>query len=122
MRGNQRVGQMKVDQSTYGMADNSSLVKPPSCVGVVFGAEHEVYADTGFNAMRDQTFTRELYLYPTIGIAPAALEQTVIVFPSTNQAQAVVASAQNQWRSCAGGEGPLTRPYPAGLGNRRLYL
>ena len=48
MSGNQRVGQMKVDRSTYGMADNSSLVKPPSCVGVVFGAEHEVYADTGW--------------------------------------------------------------------------
>jgi serine/threonine protein kinase len=104
MRGNQRVGQMKVDQSTYGMADNSSLVKPPSCVGVVFGAEHEVYADTGSNAMRDQTFTKEFYLTPTIGNAPAALEQTVIVFPSGEQAQAVVASAQSQWRSCAGGE------------------
>lgn len=104
MNGNQRVGQMKVDRSTYGMADNSSLVKPASCVGVVFGAEHEVYADTGFNAMRDQTFTKEFYLSPTTGTAPVALEQVVIVFPSANEAQAVVASAQNRWRTCAGGE------------------
>lgn len=86
----------------------SGSLKPIStCVlrsGLVFGAEHEVYADTGFNAMRDQTFTKEFYLTPTIGISPAALEQTVIVFPSANEAQTVVASAQNQWRSCAGGK------------------
>lgn len=86
----------------------SGSLKPIStcvlCSGLVFGAEHEVYADTGFNAMRDQTFTKEFYLTPTIGISPAALEQTVIVFPSANEAQTVVASAQNQWRSCAGGE------------------
>jgi hypothetical protein len=94
--------EMKVDSSTYGMADNSSLVKPPSCVGVVFGAEHNVYADTGFNAMRDQTFAKEPYVYNATGSAPIDLEQTVIVFPSADQAQAVVASAQNQWRSCAG--------------------
>jgi serine/threonine protein kinase, bacterial len=104
MSGDQRVGQMKVDRSTYGMVDNSNLVKPPSCVGVVFGAEHEVYADTGFDAMHDQTFTNEPYAYNATGSAPEVLEQTVIVFPSADQAQTVVASAQNQWRSYATGE------------------
>jgi serine/threonine protein kinase len=104
MSGDQRVGQMKVDRSTYGMVDNSNLVKPPSCVGVVFGAEHEVYADTGFDAMHDQTLTKEPYVYNATGSAPEVLEQTVIVFPSADQAQTVVASAQNQWRSCATGE------------------
>jgi hypothetical protein len=46
MSGDKKIGVMKVDRSTYGMTDNSSLVKPSSCVGVVFGAEHSVYADT----------------------------------------------------------------------------
>jgi serine/threonine-protein kinase len=102
--GTARVGLMKVDRSTYGMADNSNLVKPPSCVGLVFGAEHEVYSGTNFTAMRDQTFIPEPYVYNATGAGPKALEQTAIVFPSTEQAQAVVASAQDRWRTCAAAE------------------
>jgi serine/threonine protein kinase len=101
MNGTSRVGTMNVDRSSYGMADNSNLVKPPSCVGVVFGAEHSVYADAGFSAIRDQTFATEPYANNPTGSAPIDVEQTVIVFPSSNQAEAVVASAQSQWRSCA---------------------
>jgi serine/threonine protein kinase len=104
MSGSQRKGVMKVDRSTYGMADNSSLVTPSSCVGVVFGAEHTVYADTGFEAMRDQTFAREPYVYDATGSAPTDLEQTAIIFASADRAQAVLTSAQDQWRSCASGE------------------
>lgn len=97
----QQVGQMKLDRSTYGMTDNSSLVTPPSCVGVVFGAEHAVYADTGFDAMRDQTFIQDSYVFRATGSAPEDLEQTVVVFPSADQAQTLMTSAENQWRSCA---------------------
>jgi serine/threonine-protein kinase len=114
--GDQRIGVMKVDRSTYGMADNSNLVKPPSCVGVVFGAEHGVYADTGFDAMRDQTFIPEPYVYDTTGTPPEPLEQTVIVFPSADQAQAIVASAQDRWRSCASGEVDQSVPPEDGYG------
>lgn len=102
--GDNRIGVMKIDRSTYGMADNSSLVKPSNCVGVVFGAEHLVYADTGFDTIRDQTFTPEPYVYAAAGSPPLSLEQTAIVFASADQAQAVLASAQNQWRSCASSE------------------
>ena len=116
MSGGQRVGQMKVDRSTYGMADNSNLVKPSSCVGVVFGAEHEVYADTGFDVIRDQTFAKEPYVYNATGSPPQDLEQTVIVFPSPDQAQSVVTSAQNQWRSCATSEVDQTVGPESGYG------
>lgn len=108
--GTGRVGLMKVESSTYGMSDNSSLVKPPSCVGVVFGAEHGVYADTGFDAMRDQTFTPEPYVYDATGSAPYGVEQTVIVFPNSAQAAAVVASAEDRWQRCASGEVYQTVP------------
>jgi serine/threonine protein kinase len=104
MSGSQRKGVMKVDRSTYGMSDNSTLVTPSSCIGVVFGAEHTVYADTGFDAMRDQTFSPEPYVYDATGSAPTSLEQTAIAFPSAERAQAVLTAAQDQWRSCAGGE------------------
>jgi serine/threonine-protein kinase len=100
MSGNQRVGQLKLDSSIYGMADHSSLVKPPGCVGVVFGAEHEMYADTGFAAMRDQTFTQDPYAFRATGSAPEKVEQTVVVFPSANQAQTLMTAAENLWRSC----------------------
>jgi hypothetical protein len=49
---------------------------------VLFGAEHKVYADTGFTAMRDQTFAREPYVTNIPASAPAELEQVVITFPS----------------------------------------
>ncbi|WP_445161440.1 serine/threonine-protein kinase PknH/PknJ [Mycobacterium sp. Dal123C01] len=101
LNGTSRVGVMKVDRSTYGMADNSSLVTPPSCAGVVFGAEHEVYANTGFDALRDQTFNMQPLATNATGSAPVELDQTVIVFPSADLAQTVLAAAQNQWRTCA---------------------
>lgn len=104
MSGSQRTGVMKVDRSTYGMADNSALVTPSSCVGVVFGGEHSVYADSGFDAMRDQTFAQQPYVYSATVSAPTSLEQTAIVFPSAGRAQAVLTSAQDQWKTCAGGE------------------
>lgn len=102
--GGGRVGLMKVNRSTYGMSDNSNLIKPPSCVGVVFGAEHEVYGNTNFSAMRDQTFTPEPYAYDPTRSAPGALEQTVVAFPSIDQARTVIASAQNEWSTCASAE------------------
>lgn len=102
--GTSRIGLMKIDRSSYGMVDNSDLVKPPSCVGVVFGAEHAIYADTGFVAMRDQTFASEPYVYEVNRPGPQVLEQTVTVFPSADQARSVMASAQNRWTSCATGE------------------
>lgn len=99
----QRVGRIKVDRSTYGMTDNSDVVRPSSCVGVLFGGEHDVYADTGFVAMRDQTFAEEAYLSISnvTGSVPDDLEQTVVVFGSADQAATLMASAENQWRSCA---------------------
>ncbi|HUB56530.1 MAG TPA: serine/threonine-protein kinase PknH/PknJ [Mycobacterium sp.] len=104
MSGDKKIGVMKVDRSTYGMTDNSSLVKPSSCVGVVFGAEHNVYADTRFSAIHDETFDREPYVYNPSGSAPTALEQTAIVFPSEAAADLALASAQKQWRDCAAGQ------------------
>jgi serine/threonine protein kinase len=103
MSGDKKIGVMKVDRSTYGTTDNSSLVKPSSCVGIVFGAEHNVYADTGFSAIHDETFAREPYVYNPNGSGPTALEQTAIVFPSEADADSTLAAAQKQWRECTTG-------------------
>jgi serine/threonine-protein kinase len=47
---------LEVADSSYGMSDNVRIVTPAACVGVIYGGEHRVYADTGFVAMRDETF------------------------------------------------------------------
>lgn len=90
-----------IDDSSYGMTDNSALVIPQACVGVVFGAEHRVYADTGFEEMRDQTFRPEPYVFDRTITPPWIVEQTVTVYPTAQQAQAVLNLSQQQWESCA---------------------
>lgn len=92
---------MAIEDSSYGMSDNSALVTPQTCVGLVFGAEHRVYADTGFEEMRDQTFRPEAYVVDRAINPPWIVEQTVIVYPNAKAAQAVYAASQEQWNSCA---------------------
>lgn len=116
---------MRLKDSQYGVSDNAGgvEVKPADCAGVVHGADRTVWADTGFESIRDQTYTPD---YPGVpdsaGMTPSQIEQVVVVFPSPEQAQAVLASAQRQWQSCAGGTvstvyngiGESTRGYTLG--------
>jgi hypothetical protein len=47
---------LQVDGSlAAGPSDNSALVEPPVCVGVIFTAEQSVYGGNTFTAMRDET-------------------------------------------------------------------
>lgn len=92
---------MELVQSIYGMSDHSRLVTPEACVGVIFGAEHRVWADSGFDEMRDQTFRPYFYRHDETISPPWVVEQTVAVFPTVNSANAVLASSQDQWQSCA---------------------
>jgi serine/threonine protein kinase len=95
---------MVVTNSSYGMSDHANQVDPPSCVGVIFGADPSVYNGTGFEAIRDQTLDVSSY---TTG---DQIEQTVVVFPTAEQAQAVLTSQTNQWRACANRPNPYPPP------------
>ena len=92
---------MELEDSIYGMSDHSALVTPQACVGVIFGAEHHVFAETGFEQMRNQTFRPQTYVYDERISPPWVVEQTVAVFPTAEEAQAVLTSSQDQWQSCA---------------------
>lgn len=92
---------MAIEDSSYGMSDNAALVTPQTCVGLVFGAEHRVYADTGFEEMRDQTFRPEPYVFDRTINPPWIVEQTVVVYPTVEAAEAVYAASLQQWQSCA---------------------
>ncbi len=86
---------MVISSSSYGMSDDSDQVRPPRCVGVIFGAEHSVYNGTGFEEIRDQTLGPSSY---TVG---HQVEQTAAVLPSAEKAQALLASQTKQWQTCA---------------------
>jgi len=94
----------QIKQSTYGMRNDSNLVSPSACAGVIFTAEHAIFNGTGFTAMHDEALelpTNGGYdVYPT---GPDHVEQTVVVYPAAQQAQAVLTSSQPQWQSCATG-------------------
>ena len=83
--------------SSLGTSDNKFAIDPSDCVGVIFGAEQQVYGDSGYEAIRDQTLGKG-----TSSI-DGLVEQTVAVFSTPEQAQAVLASSTAQWRKCASG-------------------
>jgi hypothetical protein len=98
---------MVVSNSSYGMSDNANQVDPPSCVGIIFGADHSVYSGTGFDEIRDQTLDPSSY---TVG---NQVEQTAVVFPSAQEAQAVLTAQTKQWQICA--DLPSSVPETPGL-------
>ena len=71
-----------------GPSDNSALVEPPTCVGVIFTAEQSVYGGTDFVALRDKTLRdRDGW-----GIL---VQQTVAVYPTPDQALALLTSSES---------------------------
>jgi hypothetical protein len=92
---------LKVKNATDQLSDNSSLVTPSTCVGVIFTNERSVYADSGFKEVRDQTLHGDSNTYDST--APTQVEQTVVALPTSEQAQAILTSTQREWQSCARG-------------------
>jgi serine/threonine protein kinase len=109
-------GMLKMDASSYGTSDHSAQVTPPSCVGVVFTAEHNIYDNTDFQQIKTQTFSPALEA--TTGTGPESLEQTAAVFPSDDAAAKFVTSSQTQWETCTKGEVDVTLGYENGRGFR----
>lgn len=96
-------GPVEVLSSAMGTSDNTHAIDPPTCAGVIFGAEQQTYADTGYQAIRDQTLGK------SVSDIDDLVEQTVVVFDSADQAKAIVASTKSQWQTCASGH-PLEYP------------
>lgn len=94
---------LEVKDSSFGTSDNTAHVTPAACVGVVYGAEQLVYRDTEFLQVRDQ------HLYPRPYTESDVIEsgqpwngqQTIVVFSTEVQAQSVLKSSEERWRSCA---------------------
>ncbi len=106
-------GPPQIVSSIYGMTDDAAAVRPRDCVGVVFGAQQRVYAESGFDAVRSQTVAPDDYSSHPSTVA----QQTVVVFPSDEQARAMLKHSLSQWSSCSAGDAnpdPQIPPYQIG--------
>ncbi len=111
---------LAIKSSSYGMSDHSGQVKPPSCVGVAFTGEHDVYATADPAAIKIQIFG-EQYGGSGSNAAPYYVEQSAAVFSSAEQAQQLLKSARSQWNTCNSSEVDVTLGFENGrafkLGN-----
>jgi serine/threonine protein kinase len=93
-------GGLAITSTSYGMADHSGQVTPPSCVGVAFTGEHDVYGAVDPAAIKIQTYGN-LYGGSGNNAGPYHLEQAAAVLSSAEQAQQFLKSSQSQWETCS---------------------
>jgi hypothetical protein len=85
--------QMTVTNTQTSMSDNSATMAPPECLAIDGAAEAQVYANSGFQAERDQSlndgdnFTHYL-------------KQAVVLFPIVEKAGAFIDASAQQWPAC----------------------
>jgi len=84
---------MTVTETQSAMSDNSGTMTPPECLAIDGAAEAQVYANSGFQAERDQSlndgdnFTHYL-------------KQAVVLFPFMEKAGAFFDASAQQWPAC----------------------
>jgi serine/threonine kinase PknH len=106
-------GGLGLNSSSYGMSDHSQQVTPPSCVGVVFTGEHDVYASADPTAIKTQTFGAP---YGVNAGTPHLLQQTGAVLPSVEDAQQFLTSSEGKWKACGSLKVSATFGYESGAG------
>lgn len=90
-------GPVELLSSSQGTTDNTHAIDPSDCAGVIFGAEQQIYAGTGYERISDQTLGKSTSDLDDL------VEQTVVVFLTEKQANAVLTSLKTLWRRCAAG-------------------
>lgn len=85
--------EMAVSRSRNAMSDDSATMEPRECLAVDGSAQAQVYADSGFIAMRDQTLQEgDAFTH--------FAEQAAVLFPSAKQAEAFFAASAKEWPTC----------------------
>ncbi|SRX94767.1 putative transmembrane serine/threonine-protein kinase H PknH (protein kinase H) (STPK H) [Mycobacterium tuberculosis H37Rv] [Mycobacterium shimoidei] len=75
------------------MSDDAATMQPRECLAIDGSAQAQVYADSGFTAVRDQA------LNDGDNFTHFA-EQAVVLFPTAKQAGAFFAASAKQWPAC----------------------
>ncbi len=87
------VTEMKVTGSHDALSDDSATMEPRECLAVDGAAQAQVYAGSGFTAVREQTLSD--------GEDNAHfVDQAVVLFPTAKQAAAFFDASAKQWPAC----------------------
>ena len=86
---------LHVTGSANDMRDSSDTVSERDCLGAVYGAEKTVYAGSGWTSARDQV------LRPTDGQDDHWVEQSVVLYPSRQNAKDFFQKSVAEWKKCA---------------------
>src|ERR1700757_2580714 len=84
---------MAITRRHDAMSDDSAPMKPPECLAIDGAAQAQVYANSGFTAVRDwalndgDNFTHYA-------------EQAVVLFPTVKQARVFLISSSLRWPAC----------------------
>lgn len=84
---------MAITKKHDAMSDDSATMEPKECLAVDGSAQAQVYAGSGFTAMRDQA------LNDGDNFTHYA-EQAVVLFPTAKQANAFFTASAKQWQTC----------------------
>ena len=88
---------MKVTNTRDAMSDDSATMTPKECLAIDGSAQAQVYANSGFMDVRDQTLNRQ----EGDNLTHFA-EQAVVLFPTAKQAGDFFAASAQQWLACHG--------------------
>ena len=87
--------EMAVTRKHDAMSDDSATMRPPECLAVDGAAQAQVYANSGFTAVRDRA------LNDGDNFTHYA-EQAVVLFPTVKQARVFLISSALRWPACHG--------------------
>jgi hypothetical protein len=87
--------QMAVTRRHDAMSDDSATMKPRECLAIDGSAQAQVYADSGFTAVRDRA------LNDGDNFTHYA-EQAVVLFPTAKQAGLFLIASALRWPACHG--------------------
>ena len=85
--------EMTVTKTHTSMSDDSATMAPKECLAIDGSAQAQVYADSGYTALRDQTLQEGDNFTHYV-------EQAVVFFPSAKQAGAFFNVSAQQWPTC----------------------
>src|SRR5262249_53563188 len=86
---------MRITNSRDAMSDDSATMTPRECLAIDGAAQAQVYANSGFMAVRDQTLNREEGNNLT-----HFAEQAVVLFHTGKQAGEFFNASAQQWLAC----------------------
>ena len=84
---------LTVTSAQSGMSDHSATMEPRECLGIDGAAEAPVYAESGYQAQRDQSLNDgDKFAH--------YVKQAVVLYPLVKKAQAFFDASAQQWPAC----------------------